>query len=322
MAIAMHGGGLGFGRPDPSGARLSLTREGKIEIAFGFEEMGQGLLASIEIIMIEQLKCGKADLEIIIGDTDLVPISGSSTASRATNMLWQGIKRMKDPWCQQLLIEASSLTGIPLERLRMGPNGVWDTDDNNAPIITFQEIANQVEKLPSITSFYQFPTTPDATVGGHYLYTFGAVAVEVEVDKLTGKVKVTKIDHAVAAGPIVNPMGYLGQIEGGGVMAIGFTLMEDAVMEKSKYVTENLDTYLIPTICDVPPITSVEAIETLLEGDHFGPRGVGEIGTVSVAPAITAAIQNATTFQANKLPISAEEILMVFQQQNLNAIFS
>ncbi|WP_226668494.1 xanthine dehydrogenase subunit D [Metabacillus litoralis] len=309
-AITMHGGGLGYGRPDPSGARLSLKKDGKIEIAFGFEECGQGLLASIEIMMAEMLFCEKDDLCIVIGDTDLVPKSGSSTASRSTNMIWQGINKLKKLWEEKLFGIVSKFTGILSKNLRLGKNGIWEEKNQVNPVLTYKEIAHIVkENLPVLLTEFHFPTTPDPVVGGHYLYTFAAVAIEVEVDLLTGRVKVTKMDHAVSAGPVVNPMGYLGQIEGGAIMGLGFTLLEDSLMENAHYQIENFDSYLLPTIQDIPHFSNVEVDEFLAEGDVFGPRGVGEIGTVAIAPAITSAIFNASGIWVNKLPVSPENLL-------------
>ena len=92
-------------------------------------------------------------------------------------------------------------------------------------------------------------------------------------------------------------------------MALGYTMMEEAVMDKGIYLTDNFDNYFIPTICDVPYKTNVEAIENLAVGDPFGPRGVGEIGTVAVAPAIVRAIYDATGCWVNKLPVSPEFLL-------------
>lgn len=92
-------------------------------------------------------------------------------------------------------------------------------------------------------------------------------------------------------------------------MALGFALLEDAVMENGRYMTENLDTYLVPTILDIPKETNVTAVETLVEEDDYGPRGVGEIGTVAVAPAIIAAIHDATGLWIKKLPVHSEELL-------------
>lgn len=310
VAITMHGGGLGFGRPDPSGARLSLTNDGKIEIAFGFEEFGQGLIASIEIMLMEALNCSKEDIKIVIGDTDLVPSSGSSTASRSTNMIWNGIHKLKVPFMEKVLDLVAEFTNTTRDLLYLGEKGVWRRGKRNQFVLSYRELANYAH--PSQITFqthFHFPTTPDAVIGGHYLYSFAAVATEVEIDRLTGQVKVTRMDHAVAAGPVVNPLGYLGQIEGGAVMGLGFTLFEDSVMENGRYHTENFDSYLIPTIKDIPSVTNVMVDETLMEGDVFGPRGVGEIGTVAIAPAITAAIHQACGIWVKKLPVSSEEIL-------------
>ena len=110
-------------------------------------------------------------------------------------------------------------------------------------------------------------------------------------------------------------MGYLGQIEGSGVMSIGYSLMEDCQMEKGEYTTENFDTYLIPTICDIPPEMNVYAIETLQPGDSFGPKGIGEIGTVAVAPAIVKAIHDAIGYWCNRIPVSREGILQAVEKE-------
>ncbi|MGG3161898.1 xanthine dehydrogenase subunit D [Geobacillus stearothermophilus] len=319
VAIAMHGGGLGYGRLDPAGGRLSLNEDGKIEIAFGFEEFGQGLLSVIEQLVIKEIGCSANDIKITIGDTDRVPRSGSSTASRGTSMVWHALQRMKDPFKKRLLEKASQCTGVPATQLYLGPIGIWSCDGlNSEPLITYQQIAHETKDDPiQIETEFHFPTTPYSIPGGHYLYSFAACAVKVEVDELTGIVRVKNLDQAVAAGPVIYPTGYLGQIEGGSVMALGYTLLEEAIMEKGKYVTENFDSYLIPTINDIPLSMDITAIEELYEGDPYGPRGVGEIGTVAVAPAIAKAIYDAIGLWVTKLPVSREEIVKAVNQREM-----
>lgn len=315
-AIAMHGAGLGYGIPDPAGGRLSLNAEGKIEAAFSYEEFGQGLVATLEIMLCDLFQCHTSDLSIVIGDTDRVPHSGSSTASRSTTMAWMALQRLQHVFRNKLLTTASQISGIPAERLITGPAGIWTTTDPSSSVSSrlvtaYKELVRQGEAEDWIfdTTFH-YPTTPDHVVGGHYLYTYAAVVAEVEVNRLTGETKVLDTRHIVAAGPVMNPMGYIGQIEGGSVMALGFTLTEDAVMQQSRYLTSNLDTYLIPTIKDIHSRLEVEAIEELPEGDPFGPRGIGEIGSVALAPAITAAIHQAVGVWINRLPVSREELMM------------
>lgn len=310
VAISIHGGGLGVGRIDPAGGRLSFTKEGKIEAAFGFEECGQGLIAVIETLVLEEFNCKEDDIRIVVGDTDSVPISGSSTASRATSMVWNSIQRMKETFRGEILNRASRVSGLPVNELTMGPNGIWLND--GSVCITYAELAEKTlnEPLLKVETSFDFPVSPDAAVdGSHFLYAFSSVLARVEVDLLTGKVKVLDLDQAIAAGPVVSLLGYQGQIEGGGIMALGYSLMEEAKMKNGAYVNDNFDTYLIPTIQDVPFAMNVEAIEKLQEGDIYGPRGVGEIGTIAVAPAIVKAIHDATGCWVNKLPVSREFLL-------------
>ncbi|SDY18410.1 xanthine dehydrogenase D subunit [Evansella caseinilytica] len=316
VALAMHGSGLGYGIPDPGGGSLRLNENGKIEAAFGHEEFGQGLLTTIEILLQDHFHCAAEDLEIVIGDTDRVPPSGSSTASRTTNSVWQALNNVREPFLAAVYRKAAKLTGIPEIRLQTGPGGIWTTADCGGDkknllkrVITYKQLADQGANEPVFSTKFHYPLTPDPIIGAHYLYTSIAVIAAVEVNLLTGMVKIAGLDHCVAAGPVINPPGYLGQIEGGSVMALGFTTMENAVMQEGYYTTKNLDTYLVPTIFDVPEFQQVDAVEELISGDDFGPRGVGEIGTVAIAPAIVSAIRQATGKWLTALPVSPEQLV-------------
>ncbi|MFD0694371.1 xanthine dehydrogenase subunit D [Paenibacillus sp. GCM10027628] len=311
-AIVMHGAGLGFGIPDHSGGRIELTADGKIQASFGFEEFGQGLYAALTLMLQDFFGCTAADVRIVIGDTDRVPVSGSSTASRATTMMWRALQKLKPPFVKALLERASQLIGIPAAELTTGAGGIYRREGDSELLVSYEQVAAAAEMaaLPLGANVeFDYPTTPEGMVGAHYLYSYASVIAEVEVNLLTGRVKVLQTDHVIAAGPVINPMGFLGQIEGGSVMALGYTLTEDAVMKESRYLRHNLDTYLVPSFKDSPQTIRVEAIEELPEGDTFGPRGVGEIGSVGLAPAITAAVRRATGIWVNHLPISPEDIV-------------
>ncbi|MCM2675666.1 xanthine dehydrogenase subunit D [Alkalicoccobacillus plakortidis] len=320
-AITMHGGGLGYGRLDPTGGRLSLRANGKIEIAFGFEEAGQGILAVIETLALEELECDLQDLSIVIGDTALVPSSGSTTASRGTSMVWHSIQKLKQPFKQKLIELAAAHTGIPQSELRLGKAGIWSTKkEGDQPVMSYQDLATLQNEDIVIDTRFDFPTTPDPIDSGHFLYSFSGVLAGVEVDLLTGKVKLIQLDQAIAAGPVVNRNGYIGQIEGGGAMAVGYTLMEEALMQGGHYLTTNFDTYLMPGLSDMPFLMKTIPIEDLPEKDIYGPRGVGEIGTVGVAPAIASAVFNAIGVRVNQLPISPEFILQALEEKGGVAI--
>ncbi|SFI33168.1 xanthine dehydrogenase, molybdenum binding subunit apoprotein [Paenibacillus sp. UNC496MF] len=344
-AFVMHGAGLGAGIPDPAGGRLLLAPDGKIEARFGYEECGQGLLASLELMLTEQFGFGAADLRLVIGDTDAVPDSGSTTASRATTMMWKSLRLMKPAFEGALLAAASGLLDMPAEGLRLGEGGIrrsgavaadesraghasagltaatggashsrgGDARPAGAPtggrlLLTYAELARRAPEQIAAQASFAYPATTLTRAGAHYLYTYAAVAVKAEVDTLTGRVRVLEQFHAVAAGPVVNPQGYLGQIEGGAIMALGYALSEEALMREGVYLTNNLDTYLIPTVKDAAGRIDVLPIEDLPDGDAHGPRGIGEIGSVGLAPAILAAVRDATGKRLNRLPIDPLEL--------------
>lgn len=304
-AIAMHGAGLGYGIPDPGGGRLSLTTDGKIEAVFGYEEFGQGLIATMEQMLIEQFGFAAEDLRIVIGDTDVVPDSGSSTASRSTSMMWMALKRLHPDFTSRLLKAAATvMTKVDIDEMKLGSGGIWRKEGEL--LLSYTELARRIAGPIICDTKFTYPTTPLKRVGAHFLYTYSAIAVKVEVNLLTGRVRVLDQYHAVAAGPVANPQGYLGQIEGGSSMAVGFTLSEDAVMSGGSYITKNLDTYLVPTIADMNGSIQVEPIEDLPEHDTYGPRGIGEVGSVNLAPAVASAVFQAVGKRVTKLPIDPE----------------
>lgn len=301
-ALVMHGAGLGYGIPDPSGGRLALQKDGKIEASFGFEECGQGLIATLEQMLVERFGFAADDLRIVIGDSDAVPDSGSSTASRATSMMWKSLNQLQKPFTAQLLAEAANVCGLPVQRLRPGPGGVWDRESGDRAI-GYTELAVRLTEPIVCETRTSYPVPDTDIVGAHYLYSYAAAVVKIEIDGLTGRLRVLSQYHAVAAGPVMNPQGFLGQIEGGSAMALGYALLEEAVMNQGQYLANNFDTYLIPAIADLNGPVEVQAIEHLPEGDAHGPRGVGEIGSVGLAAAIASAVRHAAGFSVNRLPI-------------------
>jgi CO/xanthine dehydrogenase Mo-binding subunit len=307
-ALVMHGAGLGVGIPDVAGGRLELASDGKIEAVFGYEEFGQGLLATLELMLIEQFGFAADDIRILIGDTDIIPDSGSSTASRATSMMWKSLQNMRQPFVSRMLEEAGRILHMPPGGLTLGYGGIYACNGEKR-LLSYGALATYVEEPIKCETRFHYPTSPVDRVGAHYLYTFAAVAVKAEVNTLTGRVRILTQFHSVAAGPVMNPQGFLGQIEGGSGMAHGYALTEEALMVDGLYVTKNLDTYLIPTIADLDGRIEVFPIEDLPEGDRYGPRGIGEVGSVGLAPAIAAAVFDATGKWITRLPIDRALLL-------------
>ena len=91
----------------------------------------------------------------------------------------------------------------------------------------------------------------------HFAFSFGVQAAEVEVNKLTGEVRVLKVISANDVGMAVNPLGLQGQVEGGVMMGLGNCLTEEFIVENGNVVTDHLARYRVPGIMLTPEITSI-----------------------------------------------------------------
>ena len=313
MALNYQGTGLGSGVvPDPGGGWLRLLADGRIEAAFGLNEMGQGVVAAIQSAVAAVLGCDRDDIVPVVGDTGLTPESGSTTAARGVHVVWKAAALAGNDFGLRLRAAAGALLGRPADELATAPGGIRDDRSNSGEVIlSFAELAGRLapDSLPISRAAFEFPKTAWTKNNASYLFAFGAALARVAVDRVTGEVRVLDFEQHTAAGPIIDPAGYLGQIEGGAVQGLGFTLTEDVVMREGAFVTRNLDTYMMPSIADAPEAMEVFAHEELDPGDPHGPRGVGEIGIGAVTPAIAAAVADAIGVWPVVTPIPPEDLL-------------
>ncbi|MDB5073114.1 MAG: aldehyde oxidase, partial [Candidatus Eremiobacteraeota bacterium] len=167
---------------------------------------------------------------------------------------------------------------------------------------------------PEATVQYRPPaTTPlDLETGAgtpNYCYGYAAQAVEVEVDVTTGVTRVIKIVSVHDVGRAINRQQVEGQIEGCLAQALGYALTENFKVRDGKILTPHLSTYLLPTALDMP--TEIFPVIMELADPHgpYGARGMAEMPLVPFAPAVAAAIYDATGAWVNDLPMTPERIL-------------
>ncbi len=146
----------------------------------------------------------------------------------------------------------------------------------------------------------------------HVAFSFGAQAALVEVDMNTGEVHVRKIVAAHDVGRVINPLTLQGQIEGGIVMCLGFTLLEHYIQEDGRPWTNVMARYKIPSITHIPAITS-HIIEHPVSTGPYGAKGVGELPSIPTSPAITNAIYRATGVRIRSLPVDQDTLLRAMQ---------
>lgn len=142
----------------------------------------------------------------------------------------------------------------------------------------------------------------------HFAFSFAAQAAEVEVNVLTGEVRVLEVISAIDVGKVINPLGLQGQFEGGILMGIGNALTEHFIVENGTVFTDRLARYRMPSITLTPRITAY-AVEHPVQAGPYGAKGVGEIVSIPITPAITNAIYNAVGVRIDRLPVDQEVIV-------------
>jgi CO/xanthine dehydrogenase Mo-binding subunit len=130
----------------------------------------------------------------------------------------------------------------------------------------------------------------------------------VEVDLDTGEVAVKHVVSADDCGTVINPLMAAGQVEGGTLQAVGYATIEEMKVRDGRFLNDRLSKYLIPTALDAPKITTV-LVENAFGNEPHGAKGLGELPMDVVAPAVIAAIHDATGAWITELPATPEKVL-------------
>jgi CO/xanthine dehydrogenase Mo-binding subunit len=162
---------------------------------------------------------------------------------------------------------------------------------------------------------------PEHPLGGtSAFYEFNATAVEVEVDRETGDVTVARYVTVSDVGRALNPTQVRGQDEGAAVMGLGHTLMEHYLFDEGGRI-RNLGAidYRIPTSMDLPLRMHSDTIENEDGPGPYGAKGMSEGALLPVAPAVAAAVRDATGVTIRDLPLSPERVWRALQEQKVEA---
>jgi CO/xanthine dehydrogenase Mo-binding subunit len=291
LALAWHGAGFtGSGEVKlASVASLELTGDGRIRILTASTEMGQGTKTIFPQLVADALVVPYDAVELAPQDTAYVPDSGPTVASR-TAMVVGG-----------LLIKAA-------RRLRTGV----EMTTGGTFAATYRDYARANGPLRIDQRFEPYPGVgfDDATYRGDAYPAFGwaACVATVDVDLDTGEVHVRDVVAADDVGRVIHPVLAEGQVEGGTLQAIGYATIEEIRLRDGRYLNDRLATYIIPTSLDAPRITTI-LVEAPFAGAPHGAKGVGELPMDVGAPAVVAAIADATGAWIADLPASPERIL-------------
>ncbi len=291
LALAFHGAGFtGSGEVKlASVASVELTEEGRIRILTASTEIGQGTKTIFPQLVSEVLGVTIEAVEMAPQDTSLVPDSGPTVASRTAMVVGDLVIKA----AERLRSEVEGRTG------RSFAKSYRDDARARGP----SRIDQRFEPYPGV-HFDDASYTGDA----YPVYGWAAAVAEVEVDLDTGEVAVRSVVSADDVGRILHPVLAEGQVEGGTLQAVGYATIEEIKLDRGRYLNDRLATYLIPTSLDAPRITSI-LVEAPFSGAHHQAKGVGELPMDVAAPAVVAAIHDATGVWIHKLPATPERIL-------------
>ncbi len=289
IACAFKNIGYSFGFPEQSWATVELHGTTEIEsvvVRAAGAEVGQGAHTVFVQMAAEAVGVPIEKVRLLTHDTAETRTSGSSSASRMTFMAGNAIK---------------GAAALALQK--------WKDEDRPA-IATYQY------RPPRTTTLD--PETGKGTP--NFAYGYVAEVAEVEVDIETGLVEVLRVICANDVGKAINRRLIEGQVEGGVVQGQGYALMEKLVVKDGRILNPYFSTYLIPTVYDVPHEVKSIILEYPIEIGPWGVRGMAEMPFMPIAPAIAAAIHNATGVWITKLPMTPEVVVQALRAQGVGEI--
>jgi 4-hydroxybenzoyl-CoA reductase alpha subunit len=324
MASLMHTGGgvrLLFGDCNLSDVFIKMNNDGTIDLASGMAEIGQGSDTALAQIAAEELGISVQDVNVITGDTWTTPQCLGAWGSREVFVGGNAVKMAAGEIRQMMFEEASRMFEARVDDLVAKERKVY-VKGNPEKFVSIAQVATTCYNRGRILAgrgCYDDPTTyiPDSKTGygGVPTYAFGTHAIEVEVDRKTGRVKVLDFVAAHDVGKVINPMMAEGQIEGGGLQGLGYALSEGLVWEEGIVLNPNFQDYRIFYINDVPRIKSI-MVESIDPDGPYGAKGLGEPGLVPTAAAIANAIYDAVGVRIKSLPITPEKILRALKEKS------
>jgi CO/xanthine dehydrogenase Mo-binding subunit len=289
MAMGFKNVGFSFGAPEENWAAIELHGGGEIErvvVRQAGADVGQGSHTVFVQMAAAAVGVPVELVELVGHDTAYTGNSGSTSASRMTFMSGNAIKGAAE---------------LALEK--------WQNEERPA-VATYQY-------RPPKTSMYD-PETGYASP--NFAYGYMAQFVEVEIDLETGHVEVLRVVSAHDVGKALNPQLIEGQVEGAVVQALGYAVMENLVSRDGRILNPYLSTYLIPTIWDIPHEVKPVILEYADPRGPWGARGMAEMPFIPLAPAITAALYDATGIWFDQIPLVPDRVVPRLREHSLGVI--
>jgi len=307
LAMSYRGVSLGAEGVDFCAAMINVQPDGSILLEAGVHENGQGAESAMSLIAAQELGVGVDRIRYRRSSTSNVPDSGTTVASRGTIMGGGAVtlaarelkRRMAEAVCGRLqcLSGAARFEGGEI----LDPAGRRSVSFDEAISVMFA-----TQHFPHVVGVFRAPRVSwDEHTGqgdAYFTWVYGCQAVELSVNKRTGKVRLLGAVAAHDVGRAVNREMVRGQFFGGMAMAAGYALHEEVRSKDGRITTLNLNSYRIPRSTDLPEMKAI-IIENPDPQSPSGAKALGEPTNEILAPAIANAVFHATGRREFALPI-------------------
>ncbi|MBK6554634.1 MAG: xanthine dehydrogenase family protein molybdopterin-binding subunit [Rhodocyclaceae bacterium] len=315
LASSIHNaGGAKIHKSDGIGTILKVDDYARVTVITGASEIGQGIDAVINLIVAEELGVPLEHITIINNDSDIAPWDVGVHASRTTFIAGNGTRRAARKAKAQILKAAEKMLGEPAAALELRGGSVV-RDQCGTPLIKLDRLLRQMHfqaepELVMVTDYYEPNSQPEGAdhVSDHSAaYSHAVHIAEITVDTLTGEIKVDKITSAQDVGRVINRMGLEAQTEGGIAIGLGYALSENMQLEGGMLKNPCFRDYKLITAPEMPEL-EMHFIESHCAEGPYGAKGVSELPTIVIAPAIANALFNATGVRIFNPPLSPEKV--------------
>jgi carbon-monoxide dehydrogenase large subunit len=295
------------GMPGGEFGSVELLADGSLRALTGSSPYGQGHHTAWAQIIAERTGIPIERIEVVHGDTDVVPSGGITGGSRSVQKAGVALADASDKLVELARSRAADLleAGPGDVVLDVGTGRFHVVGAPGAKTVGWVDVAATLDDGgDGLECVSDFP-------GGDATFPFGAYVAVVEVDADTGFVSVQRMLSIDDAGTIVNPMLAEGQVHGGMAQGIAQALFEEFLYDDDgNPLTSNFADYSFPTAADLPSFDSTLQ-ETPSPNNPLGAKGIGESGTIGAPPAVQNAVIDALSHLGVRhidLPVTAERV--------------
>jgi xanthine dehydrogenase YagR molybdenum-binding subunit len=306
-----YGMGVGTFGAHRGSARVSaqLLPNGTVLLQCATTDIGPGTGTAMTQIAADTLGLPPEKIRFELGQAAF-PQSGSQGGSSTVNTVGQAVQdacvALKDKLRELAAAGTPAFASAKKEDVALA-NGYLTLGSNAAARVSLADLLKQPGA--ALVNVESKPTGNDGQT--YSMYSFSVHFAEVAVHSLTGEVRVRKLVSCADAGTIINQKTAANQMKGGAVGGIGMALMEHAVIDDryGRYVTKDFADYHVPVQADAPPAEVFFVNQPDYHVNALGTKGIGEISTIGVAPAIANAVFNATGKRVRELPITPDKLV-------------